>query len=380
MPTDKRLVLGEVSIPLYQKFPFEDASGYVSEVGINQIKNTLVYHIGDKGYWIPEDFEWSWKTKRGTLPKRLSAHFWKEHGIKLTQEAMEQIGNLGRTHASEGRKYYYDITDQFDWNMGDFGDSGSCFWGSREDARYMLSDNGGLAFRLWDFEDENYGLARCWLVPVDEKYAIIFNGYSRQGRQTVHLARILATITGYTYRKIDYLCNYGSDCGMLYINGGVGYAIGPQAVVENLDRYDFRWDEPNYPECDHCDRSIRDEDDVVEHNGYTYCQECFDHLFAECYCCGDYVHRDDTHYYDGEYYCDDCFEERFFVCDHCDEVHLLEERNDVDGYGDICNDCIEHYFHCPTCDTWRRAVTRVNDEECVYCSRQRRTDRVAIPF
>ncbi len=51
---------------------------------------------------------------------------------KLPAQALQAIGNLAEEYSTEPKEYYWDVAKSIDWDAGDFGDDGSCFWGCRE--------------------------------------------------------------------------------------------------------------------------------------------------------------------------------------------------------------------------------------------------------
>ena len=284
-------------------------------------------------YHGDDDF-WTWKTSRGTFPKRL-AKWLKGHNQKASNDFLGKVGSIAGSSVADVSRYTFDFDDRIDWYAGDFGDRGSCYWGDRSEARDMIRDNGAFALRF--FDEHGNGIARSWVSPWDDGTFILWNGYDGNCGNTLGTlaqARILAHLLGGTYRKVG-LANNGDTCGTLYINSGVAYVIGdPEAVDECDDHIDFGWEEPA---CEHC---------------------CV---------CGDRVHEDYAHYTDYDVYCESCFDDRFGYCDECQETTRHEDLTYINGR-DYCDYCRDRLFsQCEACDEW----VRIEDCQCIddsiYC-------------
>ena len=113
-----------------------------------------------------------------------------------------------------------DVTKNFAWERGSFGDPSSCYWTSEVNARNMLASIGAYAIRFWSSNDAyRDGVGRCWAVKVNGNAIAIFNAY---GRFQLHeIAAILEHATGhkcirmpFSYSNI-YINNekvYGFNC------------------------------------------------------------------------------------------------------------------------------------------------------------------------
>lgn len=272
---------------------------------------------------LSQEFEFVWVTRKGKLTTRLAHYFYENFRIKLPKTLLAEIGNIARQHAETGNTYHFEFTDTFDWEDGDFGDGGSCYWGSHEAAREMLVINNALAICFYN--EAGDGIGRAWLYDNND-YWIIWNGYGFAGNSTLTIARVFASFIGMSFKKIG-LSNRGVIGGMLYINGGIGYAIGSESAIANVTHYDFWWD------------------------GLEVCYEC-----------GATLDEDDT--YRGandEIYCDHCFYNHFDTCSRCGETDWAENftRTADDEY--VCEDCLAHrYEHCERCDTYYRSETCPN--------------------
>src|SRR5688572_6324743 len=195
----------------YTRYSVTFPQGEISPSGSNQILDYIYAQSLQTEAWktlnpeakatflpvLPDDWQWTWIVQRGeyvgTLPKRIRSFYFKQHGIKCPDSFIEQIGNLARQHSDSQSYYTFEIVDQFDWEAGDFGDSGSCYWGGNAGARIMLNDNGGMAVCF--FTDSGHGYARAWFVEIDTDLFIIFNGYGfgRGINATLTIARVLAS-------------------------------------------------------------------------------------------------------------------------------------------------------------------------------------------
>jgi len=88
-------------------------------------------------YFFPEWWSWSWVVEKdesgnkcvGTFPKRFARHAKKAYNWKVEPKQMAELGNLARRHTIETQTVVFDITQNFNWRRGDYGDPGSCFWG-----------------------------------------------------------------------------------------------------------------------------------------------------------------------------------------------------------------------------------------------------------
>jgi hypothetical protein len=343
------------------------AKGQISSAGQEAIK-ALLYAPNGPFTWkiqIPDDWQWCAKVGGkgeyvGSFAKRLAklAH---HNDVKLDSDFLGMIGSLVAQYSASQVEYTYDIVSRFDWADGDYGDSGSCYWGCRSGARLMLAENGARAIRLYD-DDNGRGYARAWLAPYDNGY-VVFNGY---GEETSTFAQIFATIQSQPYKRVT-LRNNGRESGELWINGGTGYYVGPNEVVYS-SCIDLHWDEEHDDQnrCHHCgDYS----EDCCRIDDAYYCSDCACELFSSCSRCDEWFGPDDVVECDGDWYCEDCAGQKGFVkCDDCGTWH--DDCTDIDG-DDVCSDCIVNgnYSRCEDCGDWHKDMTVVDGypycEDCV---------------
>lgn len=291
--------------------PIEIPDNKINAEGINQVKRLL-----EKYGMNPEridDIKPFWATKKGTYPKRISKRL-HSIGYKVPPALLSKIGTIVKEHCIQVEKFYYDITDNFDWRGGDFGDSRSCFFSGDDTVLEDLYINDFLAFRVYN--ERKSGIARSWILEKPE-YTIMFNGY---GLSTLQQARMYAYIEGLSYKKV-------SLSGDMYINSDIGYIIGKQ---ENLRRV------------------------FTEELYYTK---------GRCYFCGD---RASTTIYNhgSAYVCDNCIAAgRVSACDRCHNLFRWI-YSDANGVA-VCEDCRGFYLYCATCRTYKKLDYKVTVYERV---------------
>lgn len=300
---------------------------------------------------LPDDWQWAWVINegryKGTLPKRIRNYYFKAHGIKCPDSFIEQLGNLARQHSESQTIYQFQIVDEFDWQAGDFGDYGSCYWDGNAGARLMLKENGGLAICF--FTQSGMGYARAWLVEIGERLYIIFNGYGieRGVNATLTIARIFAQFLNVTYKKIG-LDNYRGNS--LYINGGIGYIIGMPESLADISEWDFGWDEMYADTCYSCGVMLDEYEVNYGADDQIYCEGCFYELFDHCEHCHEVYHRDNVDYIEssGQYLCRYCRAQTHDICTNCDEWY---PKSDLHEHADAlyCWDCLNDEIPPPIC-------------------------------
>ncbi|NBV29767.1 hypothetical protein EBS02_12295, partial [bacterium] len=91
--------------------------------------------------------------------------------------------------------------------------------------------------------------------------------------------------------------------------------------------------------CYNCDKVV-DKDDILNHDGQGYCDDCYSENFSTCDECGDVVHNEDAYYSDltHQLYCDHCYSNNFRRCEDCDTE--IERSDAIERDGDYyCEDC-----------------------------------------
>lgn len=298
-----------IELEYHKPFSLKTPEGDISETGIREIKSYLISRLLP----VPKsDFDWVWQNKRGTLPKRLQSYYYKSFQLKLTPNQVSELGNLGRRHSDDSKEFILDFDREIKWRAGEFGDGGSCYWGSNAPAKDMLRDNGACAIRAFKIREPDYGLtygnlsgyARAWVSPIDSDKLVVFNGY---GLTSLQFARLLALKFNCTYKKIG-LTNNGSDGGMLYINCD-GVLVGQWSKIEKIERHDFGWEEPDNDKCT--------------------CEVCDDEVDS-----GNIVHALNRRGY-RNYVCSDCA----YHCEHCDETYTYELEYIDESESSYCENC-----------------------------------------
>jgi hypothetical protein len=311
-------------------------------------------------------------------------------GRSLTTDQKSVIGDIAARHRMQAGPVYFDFTECFNWSAGDFGDEGSCFWGSCSAARDYLMDAGAFALRVYDpayAPDELHGIGRAWVMPYPEDdLHVLFNGYMNHrlyGRAhtddvTFVLGQLLAIFLGRNLRLVR-LYNRGQTCGPIYINGGRGIIVGPATAIEGISRWDLEiadrhttfceacgisldadeayrdeWAQPycsfcyheRFVACDGCGRTLSREDDsarYVEAMGSTYCTRCYGRYFVRCEECSQDVWRVETRELEGRPVCRDCFAERSADCDRCRQAFFADNLIEVEHnrFERLCRTCFD---------------------------------------
>ena len=348
----------------------------------------------------PNWWEWSWVVTKdlsgnkcvGTFPKRLARYLIKNFDVKMTSQQMAELGSLARSHTIESDNILFDLTQDFDWGRGQYGDPVSCYWGDYNHSRTeVLPSLGAYAIRFYSLEREivdmdewhrtsirnwewycpmrnqnvqlidvcllsdnpcycgscyaqrmaftqqneienarygrgvyakywckalpaNRGVGRAWIVPQDDML-LLFNAYGPY--QSLHAARLLATILGLSYKSIHVESNPEEA---LYLNGDA-FAIAPPETLESLKRYTIEcdWEGEDCYSCANCGDDISEDDSYLSRDGGAFCHSCYNDLYINCDRCGDAAPHDGTVDVDNDTWCQECSENYSFYCEICDE-------------------------------------------------------------
>jgi len=302
---------------------------------------------------------WDWRTRVGgkgeyvgSFPKRVAKYYYQKSRFKIDSDDLGRIGQMMNEHTNSHNQYLLDFTKDFGWSAGDFGDDGSCFWSCHSGAKDSILDGGGFAVRFYDEDGDGDGIegtGRAWIIPMGG-YHVIFNG---TGLETSDVARIVAHHWGQSYRRIS-LTNQGTWDGLVYINGGVGFVVGPESVVNGMNSADLDLDIGL--QCDCCDCSIN-EDDSYGVDTETLCEECFHNTYTHCQDCGETCLNDDITEVDVqngcEYLCEYCRDKDYTLCEDCNTWKHDSQVSEVNGC-EVCNDCLEDYTFCEDCETYHK--------------------------
>jgi hypothetical protein len=238
--------------------------GTIDEAGINRIKSRLydtlcaydatpLLSYTDVEKAVTE-VGTLWQGKRGNFTKRLSSELFKQHKVKLDPELISEIGNMARQHSSSEATWHVEFTRDLNQSAEAFSNDGSCWWGSHSTSRCALKSWGGMGLR--SFEGENAAHAwptgRVWVQPLriwaadypnrlvpthhtsTDAY-VVFNAYGDLSGYAA--ARIVAHLTGKTYRKIELSTDYQ------YINSNAGYLVADEATCAATESLYFAYKE-----------------------------------------------------------------------------------------------------------------------------------------
>ena len=313
---------------------------------INQDENVkAIYHANQKRrLHIQEVLETSYTINGTRYLKALARTLKSVYQLTLTHETIGRIGSIiGKSKVNQ--RVLFDITDKFNWYAGDFGDEDSCFWGGRALAKQMLMDNGGMALRLYELEEDHDGYARCWIAPSDYGY-VMFNSYGVElDVMRIVISKALKTDT----IKINNLINNGSSTELLWINSGMGYLINPPERTPG--GIDLEIPEPM--KCYYCG-DYYDEDELMycEDTEHYYCNCCWNQTHDTCNNCNEEHHIDEMTYIDGNYYCNQCRRELFKQCSLCNRFYPKEEMHE------------EEYIFYSILQNEPHQATRIYCEQC----------------
>lgn len=226
-----------------------------------------------------------WQGRRGNFTKRLSRFAYNAKKISLPPTLISEIGNVARAQ-SNGTDVSVEMTRDLNQSPEDFFHSESCWWTDYSESRCALKNNGGIGMRTFgEVTYPEYGYqhgpwkhdygrgyveigmtkrsdvvtGRAWVMPVrrgdeiDQRWYdynagewttrkvrlwepttdtvnpdgyIVFNGYGALSDYAP--ARIVAQMTGMTYRKV------GFECDPMYVNNG-GYLVTSEAIASEVD-------------------------------------------------------------------------------------------------------------------------------------------------
>lgn len=248
--------------------------GDVTATGVTQIRkmiNLKTAH-GSTGIDLYEidtdDFDRRWQTHEGNFPKRLAKLLLTERHLKLTEDLMAEIGNIAKQYTSKPGAHRVSLTRNINLPKAEFVNDNSCWWSDYWYSRCTLKSMGGFGIRLWAQQQKlayhpntgnvideglkDVAVGRAWMIPLAltlrgtadnsrfgkwmpdaplpaEAY-VVFNGYdgrrSQDRAELLDFARIIAQMTGKSYRKIDF---YAPS---MYINGTrIGEDGTPKGVL-----------------------------------------------------------------------------------------------------------------------------------------------------
>lgn len=232
-----------------ERLRVELPAGVISEQGMNDIAyrvwsdyytesrdtfNTLIYGVGN-----------IWQRKDGNFTRRLSSACYRA-GFKIASATLSDIGNIASAHTSKEATYWIEVTRDLNESAEYFYHDDSCWWGSYAESRCALKSWGGLAIR--SFYDEGSSSrsssGRAWIQPLNGEFEathdalnaqafVVYNGYGALSGYVA--ARIVAQLTGFTYRKIGFVAD-----GQ-YVNSG-GYLVASEVLTSTTEAVRLKYE------------------------------------------------------------------------------------------------------------------------------------------
>lgn len=312
-------------------------------------------------------------SKGQTIPKRI-AKLCHSYGWKLTKEQIETIGNIVSKDCESTSLNTMLAFDQ------DFNDDGadaldychdsSCWFenGEYSDSRPTLYHAGGYGVRCFDSDGDP--ISRCWIAPLGERKAIIFNPYGNHS--LTDFADLLSPMWSTKWKPISITRKTKN----MYINGDKAILLCDTAEVEPdtlvwLPKYHKN---ESRETCCNCNTNIDQKDDY-NHEGDWYCSSCFHDRFFYCERCCEYCSNDDQSGVTDRSLCEYCANrEGYHQCSDCDEWH--QDCTDVNAssrYTWVCVDCLgNNWQDCHECGEWHTVdsgeVSHHEESDGYYCS------------
>jgi len=322
----------------------------------------------------------------GRIVKRLRKALLVRAGLNLCDGMASELAQLTENWLGQQGEFAFDFVKTIDWERGDFGEAGACFWGDHAEAKDMLmSDPTFLAMRFYAASDadERYygsgkGVGRAWIVQrtIDGVLCpILFNGYWAAGANhtmnhdygggsncTKMAGMVLRAHLKGGSALID-LCNNDTPNGMLWINNGCGIVLHPRDSGEfrKIARVDLEITEQTHYVCCYCDRPANPDLYIMQDNDDSsyYCQYCWDIYTADCIACDGRYDTTNGYRHDGYFYCKSCYDEWFWFCAECGNTYDREEEPPYSHY--TCPSCIAvRRTRCACC---LGSLTKTPDEK-----------------
>jgi len=310
-------------------------------------------------------------TKKGRVLKRFAFFYKTQTGEGIPDNIMGILGDLLQSLITKENslKFFLDFTNNFDWNDGDFGKSGSCWWGTYSDSLPTFEQGGGWCVR---FYNENHdGIGRTWLYPDPECGVLLgFNSYGvERGKVSKSIKRIFAQHNIELHYSRCNIENSNSS-SIPYINGGTGFVLYTDDISPEKE-YDLDMEvieDENHETCDGCGCRINTDDGEYNSVGdYIYCQSCTDDKLSFCDKCQEFCDKDDVYSVGDKHSRFDCLCEYcaqsvgMVLCSSCGEYseYVFEAYDSGNCFCESCNELFfcekcENYFEnsneCPDCD------------------------------
>jgi len=355
-------------------------TGTIGTIGILRIIAHLKERYTDQRLVDWRSIDWVLSGPNGKIAKQIANAIFKFSGVRIDDTDRRMIGTIAAYFSSTGT-IEFDLTSDFSWSSGDYGDHGSCFWWHGGSYRGALRDSDGYALRSYDASGwGHYGTGRSWILPVcndrcvvygdfndlgDLHEFVIFNRYGSD-HDIQCMAFALQSVLGAAH---CVPCEVQHN--EMHINGGAHYLITDRPAHRlYMDHYTpaaLNYDRSNYPEvrfdmreysttgyCNGCQCEIdRDELIHVENapdNLDHFCDECFAANWIVCDHCNEVCSEDDYHSDESGVYCDWCWHNEIAKCDRCGDHSDPDDLIDgVRGYDLVCQSCFEDCTECAQC-------------------------------
>jgi hypothetical protein len=160
--------------------------------------------------------------RQGKMSKRIKRNLFREYGIKLSDEVVQQIGNLMDQNSLSAREYMVEYTTDFEGTVGNFGDYGSCFRPGHEYEHHLWAmhklagQEPGNFSAVRVYRASGSRLARAWVYHAHDGAAVLFNGYGIPLDKIALLASKLDDIDPRLVELYGDLCiNWTTKCEAL---------------------------------------------------------------------------------------------------------------------------------------------------------------------
>lgn len=202
-------------------------------------------------------------------PARALSKILHDRGQKVDPDVLSRVGGLFRL-----MRYRLEERDRIDWHAGDFGDHGSCFWGSKTSDRMNLQTD--PSFRAYVVFDGERGVGRCLSLQIGEG-RLYFNMYGLSLTEFSVLFNLNGT------EVFPVTANYTGNAFYLNrreVNGEVNALYTLPAEIVRFDDKDIKIARSV---CVHCGGAAAEHTTPVG----VVCQRCINH-FVQCHFCGEY--------------------------------------------------------------------------------------------
>ena len=354
---------------------------------------------------IMELVEPIWANKRGTYPKRLAKAL-RKSGYVATPALMGAIGQIAADNSSRREELWVRVDTKypteesgFPYDRGAHGDDGSCYHpgGQYAHAPYDIESSDGMLVRTFEpstpvngyhFDSvpgesvQHFaGIARCFIIPCTyhdseggyHEGLVMINGYCRHGysQDLLHLARLIATAEGLSYRKDAVQDHFGR----IFINNNSGYLLGEWESICNVRSVDIyvktsgRTPSRTMYSCDSCGLRYEEEDLTVIGDDLI-CPDCLQIDYFSCRRCGEWALKSFSTSVSGEQWCCHCADEFAVECAQCGALHLKVEVHRI-GREYWCENCTDKYaMECAGCGALH-APEELSKDNCRYFCRER---------